>query len=103
MLEHNHAGARPLPMFVATLSMMRISNLQKELAASRAAQAKLSAKLAAATEEAKLAATDDNSRDVARAYGLGRHDEWHAWYKWSSLPEHVRESKPEQPSCRCWV
>ena len=88
MLENNHAGARPLPMFVATLSIMRISNLQKELAASRATEAKLSAKLAAAREEtkqARLAAArdvDDNSRDPG--YRLGRQDQRRDWYKWAS-------------------
>ena len=88
MMEKDHAGAPELPMFVATLAMIRISNLQKELAASRATEAKLSAKLAARIEEtkqARLAAArdvDDNSRDPG--YRLGRHDEWRDWYKWAS-------------------
>ena len=45
----------------------------------------------------------DDSRNYARAYGQGRHDEWRAGWQWASQPEHLRPPVPAKPSCRSWM
>ena len=109
--NHNVFFARdPELLILARKMMMRIHFLEHKRAPSWNAEAdpppnqvnyrKAAAKLVGA--KAGHDAVENDFICYARGYRKGRHDEWLAWWTWSSHPEHLRPPRLMQPAIRSW-
>ena len=100
----------PEMLNLARKMMMRIHFLEHKRAPSWNAEAdpppnqvnypKAAAKLVGA--KAGHDAVENDFICYARGYRKGRHDEWLAWWTWSSHPEHLRPPRLMQPAIRSW-